>query len=86
MPTPIVAIGGVVALILASTGMYLAQDRIEICHQTASDTQPWNTITVSVKSWENKHQMHGDKYPVPAGGCDAVEEPPTGPTPPGSEF
>ena len=79
MPTPIVAIGGIVAFILAGTGMYFAQDRIEICHTTGSEKSPWQIITVSERSWESKHEAHGDKYPVPAGGCDAVEGPPTGP-------
>ena len=82
MSTQTIAIGGVVAIALAGTGMYMAQERIEICHVTDDPSKPWNIITVSERSWESKHEKHGDKHPVPAGGCDATEEPPTGPPPP----
>jgi len=81
MSTQTIALGGVIAIALAGAGVYAAQDRVEICHVTGSEKNPWNIITVSAKAWP-AHEAHGDKYPVPAGGCDAVPEPPTGPPPP----
>ncbi len=83
MSTQTIAIGGVVAIALAGTGMYMAQNRIEICHVTSDSSKPWNIITVSERAWESKHEAHGDKYPVPAGGCDADTG--VGPPPPGGE-
>lgn len=88
MSTQTIALGGVIAIALAGSGAYVAQNRIEICHQTGSEEKSWQIITVSERSWESKHEAHGDKYPVPAGGCDAIVEPPAGPPtgPPGGEF
>lgn len=86
MSTQTIALGGVIAVALAGAGVYSAQqNRIEICHATGSEENPWNIITVSVKSW-SAHEAHGDKSPVPVGGCDAVEIPPTTPPPPGGTF
>ena len=68
------AIGGVVAVALASAGVYVAQNRIEICHATSSSENPWQVITISEKAW-TAHQAHGDKYPVPANGCAAADVP-----------
>lgn len=83
MPAPVIAAGGIMAIILVGTGVYMAQNRIEICHATGSEKNPWQIINVSEKSWP-AHQSHGDKYPVPQGGCDAPEGP--GTTPPGQNF
>ncbi|NQV93002.1 hypothetical protein HQ403_00710 [Candidatus Kaiserbacteria bacterium] len=85
MSTQTIALGGVIAIALAGTGTYMAQSRIEICHATSSEENPWNVITVSEKAWP-AHEAHGDKSPVPAGGCDAVEAPPTTPPTPGGTF
>lgn len=78
MPTQVVALGGIAAIVLAGAGVYVAQNRIEICHRTGSEERPWQIIKVSERSWP-AHEAHGDKYPVPQGGCDAVETPPPGP-------
>ena len=78
MSTQTIALGGVVAVALAGTGVYMSQSRIEICHATGSEESPWNIITVSEKSWK-AHEAHGDKYPVPTGGCDVQDGPPTPP-------
>lgn len=82
MSTQTIALGGVIAIALAGTGMYMAKNRIEICHVTDDEAKPWNVIMVSERSWP-AHEAHGDKYPVPAGGCETVEGPPP---PPGEEF
>jgi hypothetical protein len=79
MSTKAIVIMGVVAVALVGTAVYAAQNRIEICHATDDIDKPWNTITVSERSWSSKHEAHGDKYPVPAGGCDAGEGPPPPP-------
>lgn len=81
MSTQTIALGGVIAIALAGSGAYMAQNRIEICHATDDAEKPWNIITVSERSWSSKHEAHGDKYPVPAGGCDASDEPTTPPPP-----
>jgi hypothetical protein len=44
------------------------QDRVTICHRTASDRNPYRQITISRSALE-AHQRHGDIYPVPPGGC-----------------
>lgn len=81
MPPQTVAFGVAILTILGA-GMYVAQNRMEICHQTGSEEHPWEIIKVSGKSWPT-HQAHGDKYPVPEGGCEVTDGPPT---PPGGEF
>ncbi|MCW9054501.1 MAG: hypothetical protein OQJ98_00765 [Candidatus Pacebacteria bacterium] len=79
MPTQIVVFGVAVAAI-AGAGMYMTQTRMEICHQTGSEEHPWEIIKVSERSWP-AHEAHGDKYPVPEAGCDALEDPGTPGTP-----
>jgi hypothetical protein len=85
-----VAVGGVVALALIGGVTYASQDKLEICHATGSEKNPWNVISVGEKSWP-AHEAHGDKYPVPQGGCDAVVPPDDGggtppPPPPGGSL
>ena len=68
-----------------------AKGKVEICHATGSDKNPYVTIEIS-ENGLNGHlneQHAGDRediYPVPAGGCPVATTPtnpgPTTPTPP----
>ncbi|MFC1730837.1 hypothetical protein ACFL6I_10935 [candidate division KSB1 bacterium] len=46
-----------------------------------SKKSKWRVIKISQKAW-TAHEAHGDKYPVPEGGCDADPVPPTPTEPP----
>jgi hypothetical protein len=48
-----------------------AADKVTLCHNTGSETNPWEIITVSRNSWEHElhatgHALHGD-YEVAEG-------------------
>jgi len=50
----------------------VVRGKIEICHATGSETNPYEKITVSVNGL-NGHGKHADDiYPVPVGGCPAT--------------
>lgn len=131
MSTQTIAIGGVVAIALAGTGMYFSGERVEICHLIGEENgdkkeflenlwfvddgdqhdddrdddreidrdydrgegrdddddrdddqkSKWRVIKISKRALA-VHLNHGDKPPVPTGGCDAIQEPSNGPLPP----
>ncbi|SMB89325.1 hypothetical protein [Deinococcus hopiensis] len=43
-------------------------DKVTLCHRTASESNPYVSVTVS-RSALDTHTGHGDIIPVPAGGC-----------------
>jgi hypothetical protein len=52
------------AFVLAPAA-FAGQDMVTLCHNTGSETNPWEIITVSRNSWEhdlhaNGHALHGD--------------------------
>lgn len=45
-----------------------SNNRVTICHQTGSESNPWVEITISDNAL-SAHLAHEDLFPVPAGGC-----------------
>jgi outer membrane biosynthesis protein TonB len=58
------------------------EGRITICHATASATNPFVEITVSVNGLEGHGDHTNDIIPAPAGGCPGGTTPPPPPPPP----
>jgi hypothetical protein len=85
-PRLVLLAGAVVAAGFAAVGSAANEDKVFICHGTASEPRPYVLIEVD-SSALNGHfdgtapghgaKNHPDIYPVPAGGCPTV--------PPGGE-
>lgn len=54
-------------------------EKITICHATASETNPFVEITISVKGLQGHLHHEGDIIPAPEEGCDNLF--PDGPSP-----